>query len=108
MQIAWSITQLNCKPQENGKTNVVVVAVWQCVGVDGAYTAKVYGTANFIYAPENSFTPYDQLTQEQVLNWCWGNGVDKDATEANVEAQLEAQVNPPVISPTLPWATEGA
>jgi hypothetical protein len=29
--------------------------------------------------------------------------VDKDATEAAVEQQIEAQKNPPVVSPPLPW-----
>jgi hypothetical protein len=39
-----------------------------------------------------------------VLGWVWANGVDKDATEAAVEGQIEAQKNPPVVSPPLPWA----
>lgn len=50
------------------------------------------------------FTPYDQLTQDQVLGWCWANGVDKDAVEAQVSSQLEEMLNPPVVAPPLPWA----
>jgi hypothetical protein len=45
------------------------------------------------------------LTQDQVLGWVWANGVDKDATEAAVEGQIEAQKNPPVVSPPLPWVS---
>ena len=30
--------------------------------------------------------------------------VPKDATEAAVEAQLQAQINPPVVTPPLPWS----
>jgi hypothetical protein len=54
--------------------------------------------------PTGTFTPYDQLTQEQVLGWIWDNGVDKDATEAAVQQQLDNQINPPVVTPPLPWA----
>jgi hypothetical protein len=37
------------------------------------------------------------------LSWCYSNGVDKTAIEANVSAQIENQINPPVIAPPLPW-----
>lgn len=102
--ITWTISQLNCKPQEDGQTDVVVTAHWQCNGVDGQYSGQVYGTASFTYTPESPFTPYADLTQDQVLSWCWANGVDKNATEANVEQQIQDQINPPVVTPPLPWA----
>jgi hypothetical protein len=63
----------------------------------------VYSTASF-GQPGDPFTPYADLTQDQVLGWVWANGVDKDATEAAVAGQIEAQINPPVIQPPLPWA----
>lgn len=103
--ITWTISQLDCVPQEDGHTDVVVTAHWQCTGVDGEYSVQNYGTASFTYTPESPFTPYADLTQDQVLGWCWANGVDKDATEANVTAQIEAQINPPIVSPALPWQT---
>jgi hypothetical protein len=58
--------------------------------------------------PSGTFTPYDQLTQEQVLGWCWANGVDKTATEANVQSQIDNQISPPTIQPPLPWAAPTA
>ncbi len=42
------------------------------------------------------------LTEEQVLAWCWASGVDKDATEAALAAQIEAQKNP-VQAAGVPW-----
>jgi len=44
-----------------------------------------------------------KLTQEQVLDWCFASGVDQKAIEANVTAQIENQINPPIIAPPLPW-----
>ncbi len=101
----WNISQLDCKPQEDGKTDVVVTAHWQATGTQDEYTAQVYGTASFTLEQGAGFTPYADLTQDQVLGWCWNSGVDKDATEANVATQLENQINPPIITPPLPWVS---
>lgn len=103
MNITWIIEQLWVKPQADGQTDVVVTAAWRCNGVDGDYTSTVYGTAGFTLAQGEGFTPYDQLTQEQVLGWCWNSGVDKDEVEANVARQIAEQQNPPIITPPLPW-----
>jgi hypothetical protein len=51
-----------------------------------------------------TFTPYAQLTESQVLGWIWANGVDQTATEAAVAQQIQNQINPPVVTPPLPWA----
>lgn len=102
--ITWNISQLDCKPQEDGKTDVVVTAHWQCNGTQDTYSASVYSTCSFTLDPSAPFTPYAGLTQDQVLGWCWANGVDKDATEAAVQGQIDSQINPPIIQPPLPWA----
>jgi len=108
MAIAWVIEQMQCAPQQDGETDVVVTACWRCNGeqVDGenTYTGTVYGSCGFTYTG-GDFTPYDQLTQDQVLGWCWSSGVDKDATEANVQTQIDNQINPPVVILPLPWAS---
>lgn len=100
--ITWTISQLDCKPQEAGNTNVVVTAHWQCNGVDGDFSGSVYSTCSFP-APSGSFTPYNNLTEAQVLGWVWANGVDKAATEAAVQKQIADQKNPPITHPALPW-----
>ena len=101
--ITWNISQLDCVPQAPEGADYVVTAHWQCTGVDGAYLGQVYSTTSFAVV-EGAFTAYADLTQDQVLGWVWANGVDKDATEAAVEGQIEAQINPPIVAPPLPWA----
>lgn len=106
--ITWVIEWMQCKPTEGQYTDVVITAGWRCNGAETSsgvdYTGTVYGTASFSQPSEGgSFTPYDQLTQEQVLSWCWAGGVDKAANEAAVQAQIDNQINPPVIQPPLPW-----
>ena len=101
--ITWSITAMNCSTTEQNP-DTVIVCHWTCSGTDGTYNASIYSTCS-VPSPTGSFTPYADLTQEQVLGWCYANGVDKSATEAAVEAQLQAQINPPVVTPPLPWVT---
>jgi hypothetical protein len=100
--LSWIIERLLVKPTEGDKTDVVITADWRCNGTDGTYSGTCYGSASFAPPTEN-FTPYEDLTEQQVLDWCYANGVDKTAIEANVSAQIENQINPPVIAPPLPW-----
>ena len=101
--VSWSVTAMDCYPQADNETDVVFNVHWTCSGVDGNYSGSVYSTCA-VPAPSGSFTPYADLTQNQVLGWIWANGVDKDATEAAVAQQIQNQINPPVVSPPLPWA----
>lgn len=100
----WTVTNMDCYPQADGHSDVVFCVHWTCAGADGDYAGSVYSTCS-VPAPEGSFTSYDALTQEQVLGWVWANGVDKDATEAAVQGQIDNAKNPPVVSPPLPWAS---
>jgi hypothetical protein len=105
MNISWIIERLLVKPTEGDKTDVVITADWRCNGSQDQYSGTCYGSASFA-PPTEAFTPYPDLTQEQVLGWCFSNGVDKTAIEANVSAQIADQINPPVIAPPLPWAAQ--
>ena len=106
MTILWLIERLLTKPVEGSNTDVVITADWRCNGTvqspTEAYSGTCYGSCSFA-PPTGSFTPYPDLTQEQVLGWCYANGVDKSAIEANVTAQIQNQINPPVVSLPLPW-----
>ena len=102
ISIVWIIERLLVKPVEGSLTDVVITADWRCNGSQDNYSGTCYGSASFAPPTEN-FTPYDQLTQDQVLGWCFANGVDQSAIEANVTAQIQNQINPPIIAPPLPW-----
>ena len=99
----WIIERLLVKPTEGSLTDVVITADWRCNGTDGTYSGTCYGSSSFAPPSGSGFTPYEDLTQEQVLGWCFGNGVDQKAIEANVTQQINDQINPPVIAPPLPW-----
>ena len=105
MTILWLIERLLVKPTEGSLTDVVITADWRCNGSQDNYSGTCYGSCSFA-PPSGSFTPYDELTEQQVLDWCYENGVDKTAIEANVTAQIENQINPPVVTLPLPWVAQ--
>jgi hypothetical protein len=83
----------------------VITADWRCNGTQDQYSGTCYGSASF-QPPSGDFTPYEDLTEQQVLDWCFANGVDQAAIEANVTQQINDQINPPVIAPPLPWVPQ--
>jgi hypothetical protein len=102
--ITWLIEWMKSKPVDGNFSNVVVTAGWRCNGVQDTYNASVYGTSSFTIDPESTtYTPYNQLTQEQVLGWVWSKDVNKEATESAIQTQINELINPPVVTLPLPW-----
>jgi hypothetical protein len=95
--ITWTITDTNFETA----TGFIITAHWTATAVDGDYTASIYSTCS--WAPGTPTIPYAQVTQQEVLDWCWTSGVDKDATEAALAQNIAMQKNPPV-SQGLPWS----
>jgi len=90
--LSWIIERLLVKPTEGSLTDVVITADWRCNGTETTgsgdteqtYSGTCYGSTSF-------------------ASWCYANGVDQSAIEANVTAQIQNQINPPVVSLPLPW-----
>ncbi len=96
----WTIATLEHNVADGG----VTVAHWRVSEVDGDYSASAYGTCGFSPDPSSpDWVAYDDLTEAQCLQWCWDNGVDKDATEASLAANIESQKHP-VSESGVPWA----
>ena len=92
----WTITQTNYEVS-NG---FITTAHWTASAVDGDYTASIYSTCS--WADGSPTIPYDQVTEAEVLAWCWSSGVDKEATEAALAQNIELQKNP-VTATGTPW-----
>ena len=98
----WSVTAMDCYAVEQGNADVVFNVHWTCAGEQDGQTARVINTCQVPYAG-GQFTPYEDLTQAEVLGWIWANGVDKDITEEAVQSMINNLINPPVVTPPLPW-----
>ena len=103
----WKIEQCNRELADGG----ITTAHWrvnasQTVGTgDDAvtYTASIYGTCGFTPDPSASdWTAYDSVTEAEVLGWCWANGVDQEAIEASLQADIDLQITP-TNGTGVPW-----
>ena len=84
--------------------NYVINVLWQVTGVDGTYTASIGGNTTFESQQAETFVPYDQLTEAQVIGWIPDNQIN--SAQACVQGQIDSMITPP-ISPqntALPWA----
>lgn len=102
----WTIVQLDCVPQEDNVTDVVVTIHWRLDGTDGTYSGGVYGSVQTKpYEPGEPFIPYDQLTQEIVIGWTEeALGAEQvQAYKDNIAKQIADQIDPPIVAPPLPW-----
>lgn len=97
MTTTWNIVQTDYLVA-NG---FITTAHWTANAVDGAYTAGAYGTCGF--AAATPAIPYASVTMQEVLDWCWANGVDKDAVEASLAEQIALLQNP-VTAVGVPWS----
>lgn len=95
-------------PVLDGQTDVVVSAQWNILGEDQDASYNLTGLQNFTIKQGEGFTPYDQLTEAQVVGWVQETlGENQVANmESAVQGSLDALNNPPVepvIAP-LPWS----
>ena len=93
--IVWNISQLDRQTSDG----FVTTAHWQATATDGEYSASVYSTCGWSGEPTAT---YASLTKDIVLGWVW-ESVNKEATEASLEAQI-AEQKAPKTATGVPWA----
>ena len=107
--ITWRVGTMECYPTYEQNTDVVFTVHWDCVGSETVnnitYGGRVYGATGVTFHSGSDFTPYNQLTQDQVLGWIWDSmGTDqKNNYETSVQTQINNQITPPVVILPLPW-----
>ena len=97
---------MNCVPQEGQLIDVVSIVHWtreatQYVGAE-PIVVSVYGTMTCQTPSDTDFTAYPDLTYEQVCGWL-DAGLDVVSLDANLDAQIENIINPPIVTLPLPF-----
>ena len=103
----WVISSMDCKPKDGDYTDVVITCHWrrqatEVVG-DKTYFADVYGAVGFSSDNIQNFIPYNELTFDIVCGWL-DSSLNVEDLDASLDAQIENQINPPVIQLPLPWS----
>jgi len=100
MNYNWTIVNMDRLTADG----FVVTCHYNVSAVDGDYTASTYGTVGYTEQPGETYVPYEDLTQEQVVGWVQ-DSLGKDTVEASLAGQIETQKNP-VQESGVPWAAE--
>ena len=103
----WLISQLDSIPSLDGMDKVISTIHYRAQKthqVDGTdkFTADYFGCIVLDTPHEASFTPYDEVTKEMVESWLT-EGLDCEAIETNLDAQIQNFLNPPIVAYPLPW-----
>jgi hypothetical protein len=98
----WVIKWLDCIPKEGEMLNVVTVVHWIRLAQQDDIQVSNFGTMNCASPSNTDFTAYPNLTYEQVCGWL-ENGLDVAALDLNLEQQIANIINPPIVSPPLPF-----
>jgi hypothetical protein len=113
MEFKWSVSKVQV-----AQDNLVVKVDLFVVGKDGDEVASASYSRNLVRG--SSFVPYEQLTEQQVLDWCFAPEVStwvdelkveqtstrllKDEGEAQVAGQIARQLAQKESEPALPWS----
>jgi len=100
----WKVTGLMVQ-DEGDLEKVAVMSNFSISGTDGEYTGQVSYAVNLLQPDAENFTQYDDITEEQALQWTQSAlGEDRvSAMEQEVADQI-AKAAIPVPQPApLPW-----
>jgi hypothetical protein len=114
VEFKWTVNKVQV-----AQDNLIVKVDLTVTGIDGDNSASAAYTRTLTRG--DSFVPYEQLTEQQVLDWCYAPEVitwtDRDNVEqsitkhlknegeAQVTGQIERQLAQKAAEPVLPWAT---
>ncbi len=101
----WTIAQL----ERTLPDGLVMTAHWRVSGAQGGAHGTVYGAISFEAKDpaDPTFIPYQQITEQTAIDWVKGAmGAEQVAAhEANVQAQIDAQLNPK-SAVGVPWGAQ--
>ena len=98
-QYIWIVDAIECVENYQGNANVAVNVLWRCTGTDGQNHYSEIGKQRIQYAPQDGFTPFEQLTSDQVIAWV------KSAITADGILLVEAKINDKLFELSHSFAT---
>jgi len=96
----WKIAQMDRLTSDG----FVVTVHYRVDATEDDLSAGTYGTVGFEQQPEETYTPYADLTEEQVVGWVQAK-LGQAAVEASLQSQIDA-LKAPVQESGLPWADQ--
>ena len=92
-------------PQKDGFQNCVFNVYWRVNAFDNQLQSSLFGQQPVVLDAVEQYTPYDKLTQDQVIGWvktAMGQG-QVAQIEGRLLSLIQNQIKPQVTTPPLPW-----
>ena len=106
MTTTYTTTVTNLYTVQQPDPNYVVNVLFTVTGTDGEHTASIDGNIQCAVTADNpNFVPYADLTEADVIGWINASTDNQANYYANIDGQIESQINPPVSpeNTPLPW-----
>jgi len=89
----WIISAMECIKNDGDLQDVVITIHWRYNAQKEDFNVEIYGATSMPLPTGENFTPYEDLTKEQVVGWLEST-LDVEAMNLNLENQLELLINP--------------
>ena len=106
----WQINALDTNPTQGELADVVYNIHWGLTATseetaeDGnPYTATSIGTQSVAAPDGESFTAFENLTQEIVEGWLETSDLDVEAIKASLDSQITEAITPTSVTKSVPW-----
>lgn len=100
----WTFPAFDCVIDEDGLQNVVTTVHWILTGTDeDNISATVYGSQGVGQPNPEAFTPFPDISEEQVIGWM-ESSMDVDALEVNIATQIDLIKHPVTEVLPAPWS----
>ena len=99
----WNCKTVDVHPQAEGETNVVYNVHWIVTGTKEDYSARSIRTQIVAVDPETEFIPFDELTNEIVVDWTKDAMGEEQvqAIEDGIASQINELENPTSVTMTI-------
>lgn len=101
----WTFPSFECILDENGLEKIVTMVHWRYSGTDeDEISFEAYGSITVGEPNPDAFTPYPDLSEEQVIGWMEDN-MDVEQLQSDIANQINLIKNPVKQTFTAPWNT---
>ena len=106
----WNCKTVDVHPTEADHTDVVYNVHWIVTGVSdeldpegNAYQSTIIGTQTVALNPESQFIPFDELTNEIIVEWTKEAIGEEQVTsiEAGIQQAIDLEINPTSVTMTI-------
>ena len=106
----WNCKTVDVHPTEAGEKDVVYNVHWIVTGISdeldpegNAYQATTIGTQTVPLDPESEFIPFEDLTNEIVVDWTKDAMGAEQVTsiEAGIQQAIDLEINPTSVTMTI-------